>query len=168
MPKPVLALLVIILPLTRGLRSLERGERIPDYGRLASEGATSLTNQGWSARPVKQHLIGWVIVGTRRDCRVLIHFMPPEGVSKDEFIFLSRPFGPVSYEYGDRTSNDFPRFIPMLADHFQRYAWSFGISYPTAPLIGIARSRACPSNEPSLGQLREHLVTVYRPSDAKT
>ena len=161
MPKPALWALLVILPLTLGLRSVGHGERITNNKRLAADAASSLVKDGWSVRPLKHHLIGWLIEGARGDCRILIHFPPPEGVSDDKFRRLAEPVGPVTYQYRGRTSREFPRLVPMLAGHVQRYAWSFGLAIPTAPLVATARSPSCSIPVPDFTGLRQHLQIAY-------
>lgn len=162
MVRPALGALLIILPLTLGLRSVEHGERITNNERLAADAASILTSDGWSARSREHHLIGWLIEGTRGDCRILVHFTPPEGASDDKFRRLAQPIGPVTYQYRGRMSREFPRLVPMLAGHVQRYAWSFGLAIPTAPLIATARSPSCGTQTPDFTGLRQHLQVVYQ------
>ena len=157
MVRPALGALLLILPLTLGLRSVEHGERIADKYRLAADAASSLTRDGWQVRPVEHHLVGWLIEGARGDCRILVNLMPPEGASDEKFRRLAQPIGAVTYQYRGRTGGEFPRFVPMLAGHVQRYAWSFGLAIPTAPLIATARSPSCGTQAPDLTGLRQHL-----------
>lgn len=162
MARPALWALLFILPLTLGLRSVEHGERITDSKRLAADAVLSLTEDGWSVRPLEHHLIGWLIEGARGDCRILVHFAPPEGVSDEKFRRLAQPVGSVTYQYRGRTSRDFPRFVPTLAGHFQRYVWSFHLAIPTAPLIAIGRSPSCGAQAPDFTGLRQHLQVAHR------
>jgi len=162
MARPALAALLVILPLTLGLRSVEHGERITDSTRLTADAASILASDGWSVRPFEHHLIGWLIEGARGDCRILVHFTPPEGASDAKFRRLALPIGPVTYQYRGRTSREFPRFVPMLAGHVQRYAWSFGLAIPTAPLIATAQSSSCGTQAPEFTGLRQHLQVTVR------
>ena len=162
MVRPALWALLVILPLTLGLRSVEHGERVTNEERLTADAASIMISDGWSARPKKHHLIGWLIAGARGDCRILVHFTPPEGASDDKFRILARSVGPVTFQYRGRMSRDLPRFVPMLAGHIQRYAWSFGLTIPTAPLIATARSPSCGTQAPDLTELRQHLQVPYK------
>lgn len=161
MPRPALGALLVILPLTLGLRSVEHGERITNSERLTADAASSLTRDGWLVHPLKHHLVGWLIEGARGDCRILVHFMPPEGVSDAKFRRLAQPIGPVTYQYRGRTGREFPRFVPTLAGHVQRYAWSLGLAIPTAPLIAIAQSPSCGTQVPDFTGLRQHLQVAF-------
>lgn len=161
MVRPALSALLLILPVTLGLRSIEHGQRVTDSRRLTADAASILVREGWTVRPVEHHLIGWLIEGARGDCRMLVHFPPPEGVSDGKFRRLAQSVGPVTYSYRGRTSRAFPRFVPMAAEHVQRYAWSFGLAIPTAPLIAVARTPSCGTQAPNLAALREHLQVAY-------
>ncbi len=162
MSRAALGALLIIMPLTLGLRSVEHGERTTNSDRLTADAASSMTRQGWSVRPLKHNLIGWLLEGVRGDCRILVHFAQPEGVSDEKFRRLVQPVGPVTYQYREGLSREFPRFVPLLAEHVQRYAWSFGLAVPTAPLIATARSPSCGKEMPDFAGLRQHLKVPYR------
>lgn len=157
MRRAALGALLLILPLTLGLRSVDQSERRIDTGRLAADAASSLSSDGWSARPQRHHLIGPLIEGARGECRILVHFIPPEGVSDDKFQRIARPIGPVTYHYRGQVSRDFPRLVPMLQAHGQRYARSFGVNIPTAPPVAIARSPSCGEQAPDFTGLRQYL-----------
>ena len=157
MVRSALGPLLIILPLTLGLRSAETSERTIDTRRLALEATHAVKEHGWSVRPTEHHLIGWLVEGKRRDCRILVHFPPAEGSTDEMFKRLAKPVGPVTYQYRGQTSGQFPRFAPMLARHVQRYLGSFGVELPTPPVIAVAQSPSC---APQLGifiGLRQHL-----------
>lgn len=155
--RAALGVLIVILPLTLGLRSVEHGERMIDTGRLAADEASSLTANGWSVRPLKHHLIGWLIQGERSGCRILVYAPPPEGETDEKFRTLAKSIGPVTYQYRGRTTRYFPRFVPVLLGNLQRYAWSFGVAVPTPALIATARSPSCGAQAPDFAGLRQHL-----------
>lgn len=157
MLRAALGALAIIMPLTLGLRSVEHGERVIDSRRLTADAASSLAASGWSVRPTKHHLLGWLIQGERGGCRILVHASPPGGETDDKFRRLARSIGPVTYQYRGRTTQGFPRFVPVLLGHLQRYAWSFGIAVPTPALIATARSQSCNAQGPDFAGLRQHL-----------
>lgn len=161
MPRPALGALLILLPVTLGLRFLAPGERIPDTGRLSVDAAAMLASQDWSVRQRKHHLVGPLIEGARGDCRILVHFAPPEGASDNKFRILAKAVGPVSYHYRGGISHALPRLVPMLDGHLQRYAWSVGLAIPTAPLIAIARSPSCGVTSPDFTALRQHLQHAF-------
>lgn len=157
MSRPALGLLVVILPLTLGLRSAGHGERIVDSRRLAIDAASKLKSGGWTVRSREHHLIGWLIEGARKDCRILVHFASPEGSTYEKFRQISEPIGPVTYQYRGDVSAEFPRITPMLAGHAQRYAWSFGLAVPTSPVLAVARSTPCTREFPILSGLEQRL-----------
>ena len=124
---------------------------------MTADAASSLTRNGWVVRPRKHPLIGWLVEGARGTCRILVHVMPPEGNSDDKFRSIAEPVGPVTYQVGGQIHHDFPRLVPMLHGHAQRYAWSFGVAIPTAPPVATARSRSCGTLVPDFTALRQHL-----------
>lgn len=162
MARPALWALLIIVPLTLGLRSAQHGERLIDSDRLTAEAASNLAGQRWSVRRREHHLVGSLIEGARGECRILVHFASPEGVTDEKFRRLAQPVGPVTYQYRGRPSLDFPRLLPLLAAHVQRYAWSFGLAVPTAPLVSTARSPSCGGQTPDFTGLRQHLRVAHR------
>lgn len=157
MTKPALVALIVVLPLTLGLRSAHNGERLIDSDRLTGDAGGLMRNTGWTVRPVEHHLLGRLVEGIRGDCRILVHFASPEGLTDDKFRAVARRVGPVSYSYRGQSSRQFPRTAPLLAWHVQRYAWSFGLAIPTAPLIATARSPTCGLMAPDFTGLGQHL-----------
>jgi hypothetical protein len=161
MHRAALAALVVLLPLTLGLRSIRTEERVIDSRRLSASAMAQLAREGWSVRLSEHRLIGWMILGSRGDCRTLVHFPLPSGESDEKFRSLAKSVGPVTYQYRGRTSREFPRPVPLLAWHVQRYARSFGIPISTAPLIAVAQSPSCGEQPPDFAELRQRLQAEH-------
>ncbi len=157
MVRPTLLALLVVLPPTLGLRLADQGKRMPNEELLAADAVQALADDGWSVRPPQRHIIGRLVEGSRGNCRILVHFASPEGQSDEKFRILARNIGPVTYQYRGAMSSQLPRFSPMLAEHVQRYASSFGLDIPTAPLVGIALSPSCSAQTPDFTGLRQHL-----------
>lgn len=164
MRRAALTALIAILPLTLGLRSIRPEERMIDRQRLTETAIARLVEEGWSVRSSEHRLIGWLILGSRRGCRIFIHFPAPSGESDEKFRHLAKSVGPVTYRYRGRSSDEFPRLFPMLSWHVQRYAWSFGIPISTAPVIAVARSPSCGEQPPDFSDLRQ-LLRVQHPAN---
>jgi hypothetical protein len=157
MRRAALPALLIVLPVTLGLRSIQPEARFMDSRRLTGDAVASLMRQGWSVRSSEHHLVGWLILGVQRDCRILVHFPAPSGESTEKFRNLAKSVGPVTYQYRGSISRQFPRLVPVLSWHLQRYAWSLGIAIETAPLIAISKSPSCDKQSPDFGGLSQHL-----------
>lgn len=157
MNRPAFAALAMILPVTLGLRSIEHVELTTDSQRVASDAASMLAANGWSVQRQNSHLVGWMIEAQQGHCRMLIHPTPPGGATVDMFRRLAHPIGQVTFHYRGVTSDHFPRFVPMLAEHAQKYAWSFGVAIPTEPVIASAQSPSCSAPSPHFNGLRQHL-----------
>ena len=155
MPRASLWVLLLIVPLTLGLRSVEGKERMINGNQLVTDTASSLSEDGWSVRQLKHHLLGRLMEATRGDCRILVHFASPDGVSDEKYRQFASGVGPVNYQFRGRTTRNFPRAVPLLAAHAQRYAWSFGLRIPTSPLMAIARSPSCGRQVPNLSGIRQ-------------
>lgn len=164
MLRPTLLALVAIVPLTFGLRTAGNGERHPDYARLTADAAQALAADGWSVQPIASQAVGQLISASKGGCRILVNFPSHEGQSDEKFRYLARGIGPVSYQYRGTVSSQLPRFAPLLAKHAQRYAWSFGVTIPTAPPITLARSPACGGQTPDFSAIRQHLQAPSRAS----
>ena len=162
--RAALGLLAALLPLTLGLRAANAGERMIDVDRLSADTIRLAGSQGWTARPFRHHFLGPLVEARRGSCRILIHFAPPEGPTEGKFASLASSFGPVEYHYRGATTATLPRHGPLLAWHAQRYAWSFGLAVPTAPLVALARSRECGAMAPDLTPLAQHLTDVVPPA----
>ena len=160
--RPALVVLLVVLPPTLGLRLADPGKRIPNQERLVADAVQALADDGWSVRPPERQIIGRLVEGSRGDCRILVHLASPDGQSDEKFRILARSIGPVTYQYRGALSSELPRFSPMLAEHFQRYAWSYGLDIPTAPLVAIALSPACSSQTPDFTGLRQHLQVARK------
>jgi hypothetical protein len=164
MRRAALAALIIILPLSLGLRALRPDVRLIDSRRLVGDAMARLASDGWSARLSRNHVVGWLISGSRDDCRIMVHFPAPFGEGDEKFRALAKSVGQVTYHHGRSVSREFPRLVPVLAWHVQRYAQGFGVAVPTAPLIAVARSPSCGHRAPDLSGLRQFLQ-ARQPAD---
>lgn len=161
MRRAAAAALLIILPLTLGLRStrpIAPAEQFIDDEKLARDASASLAEEGWSVRLWRHHLLGPIISGSRRGCRILVNFPAPSAEDVEKFRIVAAPVGPVTYHYRNQATPELPRILPVLSWHLQRYAWGFGIALPTTPLIAVAQSRTCGSAvTPDFSELRQRL-----------
>ena len=164
MRRAALAALIIILPLSLGLRAVRPDNRLIDSQRLVGDALARLASDGWSARLSRNHVVGLLISGSRNDCRIMIHFPTPFGEADEKFRAIAKSVGPVNYYHGRTVSREFPRVVPVLSWHIQRYAQGFGVAVPTVPLIAVAKSPSCDDQAPDLSGLRQ-VLQVRQPAN---
>jgi len=135
--------LALLVGVTLGLKlSAAARTAEPDGARLAHEMSAALAAQGFSTAVVPHHLFDYVIA-RKGNCTLAATNAIASGYLRERFAEEVRGIGPVAYHYGDGPPAAFPRFIPVLTEHLQNWAYQIGIVGPRVPVIGIAASPAC-------------------------
>ena len=125
----------------------------PDGARLARDMAATLAARGFRTVVRAHHLFDYVLA-RKGDCTLIAANALASGWLGERFAEETAAIGPVSYQYRGATGTDFPRFVPVVAEHLQLWAYRVGIVAPRTPVIAIAASPACRLDAIDWGALR--------------
>ena len=134
---------VLLLGATLGVKVLT-ARRIghSDDLRLARDMALMLRQDGFRTGVVPHHLFPYVRA-RKGGCFLVAANAVANGYLRHRFEGAAARIGPTVYNHGSARGPDFPRFLPVVTEHLQNWAFRFGISAPRTPVIAIAASPAC-------------------------
>ena len=134
---------ILLLGLTLGVK-IFTADRIahPDDMRLARDMAAMLQSDGFRVAVVPHHLFPFVRA-EKEGCTLIAANAVASGVFRRRFESAAAPVGPTSYNHGSALGAAFPRYLPVVAEHLQNWAYRFGIIAPRKPVIAIAATPAC-------------------------
>jgi hypothetical protein len=135
--------LALLLGLTLTPKLLGAGRFAePDGARLARDMAAMLAARGFQTRVVPHHLFPYVLA-RRGGCTLVAANAPANGSFRDSFADAAARIGPTLYHYRSERLGGFPRFLPVVEEYLQHWAYRVGLVVPRPPVIAIAAAPAC-------------------------
>ena len=159
--------LIAVLGLTLGLKLASGAYLVTtDDARLASDIERWFVGQGFATNTTAHDHFGDYVLAQKDDCKILIGNAHIVGHTQSRTDLRAQEIGPITYHYGNKSSQEFPRFWPVLYSYAQRYLYRLGIELSLTPILAIAKSPACNvSHQPDTTKLRIWPIAIRQSSE---